>query len=114
MGDADVRVVRLLRLCPGQLHNKRSALSDAGALCANRTSMVGYHVVDDGKAESEASMLAGRCAVGLSKPIEDEWQKLFTDALAGVGNTDLNRWSNDRHFHANTPAAVSKLHSIRQ
>ena len=59
-------------------------------------------------------MRARRRAIRLSKPLEDVWQKVSSDAWSSVAHRDLHVMFILADTNTDCPAAGSKLRSIRQ
>jgi len=84
------------------------------ALRANRTAVYLDEVSRNSESETQSTMLSSSRAISLSEAFKDVGQELLVDSLAGIRNTDFDRAASLRNLYANTPAAVRKLHRIRQ
>src|SRR5215813_14123456 len=72
------------------------------------------NVAHDGQADAQASILASGGRVGLSKPIEDVWQKFGLDAYAAVfdRNLDLTFGASDARLYS--PSFARELDCVRE
>src|SRR6185369_2221711 len=113
-----IRIIELSgsrgRVNQRQANPERRTATLAQALSLDRSTMYFDEMPRDRQPESKTTMLSRRRAVSLSETFKNVRQKLRTDSLTGVRNANLNSRSHLRDFHAHAPAALRKLHCIRQ
>jgi hypothetical protein len=75
---------RLMNNHQWQLNGERRALIRSATGCRNRASVKFGQLLGDRKAETETPMFSSEGGIGLTEPLEDEWQEVRGNASPGV------------------------------
>src|SRR5437667_3050726 len=97
-----------------QLHGEGCALADAIARCGHSAAMQLGELLRDRQPEAEATLLAREGRVALSKSLEDEREKVRSNAAAGVAYGDLDLGIGARELELDPPAPRCELDGVRQ
>src|SRR3989337_374330 len=95
-----------------ETYYERGAFLFAGATCLNCAPMNFHQMSRDRQPQTEAPVLAGSCAIRLSKTVEDESQEFGANAFACVLDFNLGVRIPLTQMHAHVTANGSELDCI--
>src|SRR5262249_16796884 len=91
---------------------ERGAMTLAPALRADNAAVRLHEALDDREPEPQPSVLAGRRGVALAEPLEDMREELGPDAVASVGDGDMDLGPDARQTNADLAAVGRELDRV--
>ena len=101
--------------CRGKRTANDRALTDTVTVRANRAAVQFDELPGNGQAESQPAVAARKLRIGLAERLEDEWQEVCRDALAGIDDGHLDVGIADAAYgRRHTTSRAGELDGVRE